>query len=320
MGLKAIILAAGKGTRMKSDILKVMHHVAGKPIVSHVLDTVFELDIDEVFVVVGHQSELVRQFIQHPKVKFVVQEEQLGTGHAVLQVEPFLKQYEDDNVLVLAGDCPLIEHETLSDMVAIHTESNASGTVLTASLDEPGSYGRILRGQMGTLVGIKEAKDCSPQEKDISEINTGVYAFQVKALFDALHKVSTNNTQNEYYLTDVIHLLKEAGDYVEAFHTPESDQIIGINTRMDLAKINQIIYQRNTLHFMQEGVTIVDPASTFIDSTVKIGADTIISPFCVIEGNTVIGQHCKIGSHTSIRNGHIPDNSVIPPLNWIDGH
>ncbi len=314
MGLKTIILAAGKGTRMKSEILKVLHHVAGKPILNHVLDAVLELGSDEIFIVVGHQGDQVRQQIQHPRVTFVEQLEQLGTGHAVLQVRPFLEKNPKDTVLVLAGDCPLIEEETLQNLLAIHSESNASGTVLTAQMAEPGSYGRILRGQMGTILGIKEAKDCSEDELEINEINTGVYAFKVGALFQQLGRVDTNNTQHEYYLTDVISLLKSSGDPISAYCTGDPDQVVGINTRMDLARINEIVYQRNNVHFMEEGVTIIDPISTFIDSTVVIGPDTIISPFTVIRGQTVIGPRCKIGPHCYLEDAVLDADTVSPPF------
>lgn len=318
MGLKAIILAAGKGTRMKSDLLKVLHHVAGKPILYHVLDTVLDLGVEEIFVVVGHQAQQVQTLISHPKVRFVEQAEQLGTGHAVLQVSPFLDN-PNDTVIVLAGDCPLIEESTLKNLLAIHQESNASGTVLTAQMQDPGSYGRIIRGQMGTVLGIKEAKDCSPEELGISEINTGVYAFKVGSMFKNLSKVDTNNTQKEYYLTDVIQWMKTSGEPVAAYCTEDPDQVVGINTRLDLAKINHIIYQRNNVYFMEQGVTILDPPSTFIDSTVTIGSDTIISPFTVIRGQTILGTHCKIGPHSFIENTTVPAETTLAPFTHLSG-
>lgn len=317
MGLKAVVLAAGKGTRMKSEILKVVHQVAGKPIINHVVDTVVELGAEDIYIVVGHQADLVKRNIQQKNTHFVYQEEQLGTGHAVLQVKPYLDLNKEDTLIILAGDCPLINEETLHNLIAIHEESNALGTVLTAMMDDPGSYGRILRGQMGTITGIKEAKDCSKEEKEIIEINTGVYAFQVKALFEHLEQVNTNNTQKEYYLTDVIHLLKEDGGAVASHCCENSNDVIGINTRADLARINQIIYQKNNHHFMQEGVTIIDPSTTFIDSTVQIGVDTIIEPFTIIRENSCIGSHCRIGSHSYIVNGTIANASQLAPYTHI---
>jgi bifunctional UDP-N-acetylglucosamine pyrophosphorylase/glucosamine-1-phosphate N-acetyltransferase len=314
MGLKAVILAAGKGTRMKSDVLKVAHGVAGKPIVSYVVETVSELDVSDIFLVVGHQAELLKSAISHPKVTYVLQEEQLGTGHAVMQVADHLDLYADDIVIVLAGDCPLIEDATLRNLIAIHGESNAAATILTTNMECPGTYGRILRGKMGTVLGIREAKDCSPDELQIKEVNTGVYVFQVQDLFKSLNQVTTNNAQREYYLTDVIQILKKNGQPIAAYRTERSDHAIGVNTRMDLAAINKILYRNNNLYFMQEGVTIVDPDSTFIDSTVCIGHDTIIQPFSVIQGNTHIGSRCVIGPHVFIKDAKIEDNSIIPPF------
>jgi bifunctional UDP-N-acetylglucosamine pyrophosphorylase/glucosamine-1-phosphate N-acetyltransferase len=315
MGIKAIVLAAGKGTRMKSDILKVLHHVAGKSVLNYVLDAILSLDVDEVYVVVGHKSEQVKSHINHPKVTFVEQIEQLGTGHAVMQVEPFLRgETKSSTMMVLAGDCPLVEKSTLTNLLATHKESNAAGTILTAELTDPGSYGRIVRGKMGTVLGIKEAKDCVPKELAIREINAGIYAFDERLLFESLKKVTTDNVQKEYYLTDVIQLLKGSGEAISAYCAEDADEVLGINTRMDLAKINQIVYQKNNLHFMEYGVTLIDPSSTFIDSTVTIGTDTIISPFTVIEGMTVIGPRCKIGPHSYLKNVVIDPDTIVPPF------
>ncbi|NDC83081.1 hypothetical protein EB093_05380 [bacterium] len=314
MTLNAIILAAGKGTRMKSDVLKVAHSVAGKPIVSYVVDTVSSLDIDQIFLVVGHQAELLKDAVKHPKMSYVTQSEQLGTGHAVLQVAPHISNSSDDTIIVLAGDCPLIESNTLRDLVASHTESNASVTILTTTMDIPGTYGRILRAKMGSISGIREAKDCTSDELAIHEVNTGVYVFNAACLFESLAQVTTNNAQKEYYLTDVIQILKSKGKVVSAFHTPRADHAIGVNTRMDLAAINKLLYRNNNLYFMHEGVSIVDPDSTFIDSTVEIGHDTIVHPFSVIHGHTKIGKGCVIGPHVYIRDGKIESNSVIPPF------
>lgn len=314
MALKAIILAAGKGTRMKSDVLKVAHSVAGKPIVSYVVDTVSAMDVTDIFLVVGHQADLLKKSVQDEKITYVLQEAQLGTGHAAQQVAPHLNAKSPDTILVLAGDCPLIEASTLRNLIAIHTESNAAVTILTTVMTDPGTYGRILRGKMGTVLGIREAKDCTAEELQVNEVNTGVYVFQVPDLFESLEDVTTNNAQKEYYLTDVIQILKKKRRAVSAYCTPRSDHAIGVNTRMDLAAINKILYQNNNLHFMQEGVTIVDPDTTFIDSTVMIGHDTIIHPFSVIQGQTKIGTGCVVGPHVYIRDGRIEHLSVIPPF------
>jgi len=315
----AIVLAAGKGTRMKSGRLKVAHEVAGKPIVGYVLDAVLAVGVSEVYLVVGHQAETLKQEIKHSKVTFVTQEQQLGTGHAVIQVAPyFTNETQKSTVIVLAGDCPLIKAKTLENLIAIHHESNAAVTVLTTKMASPGQYGRILRGRMGTLTGIKEAKDCTLKEREITEINTGIYAFDANLLFEHLGKLNTNNTQGEYYLTDIIHILKESGKVVSAYCMEDSDQAIGINTRMDLAKTNEILYQENNIHFMEHGVTIVDPKTTFIDSTVTIGQDTIIGPFTCIHGESKIGANCEIGPHCYIRNGIVEDHNIISPFTRIE--
>ena len=314
----AIILAAGKGTRMKSDKLKVLHQVAGKPIVSYVVDTVLELGFDEVLLVIGHQADEIKKQIQHPKVKFVIQEEQLGTGHAVMQAKPHLDKSPDNQVMVLAGDCPLITKQTLSELINTHNETNAEATILSTVVDDAANYGRILRGEMGSVIGIKEAKDCTKKELAIKEINTAIYMFQEKELVDSLGKISTNNKQGEYYLTDVIHILKEAGKAVSAYITEDADQTIGVNTRMDLSMINKVIYQRHNLELMKNGVTIIDPDTTFIDQHVQIGQDTVINPFTIIQGKTTIGKHSNIGPNSVIINATLDDNTSLPAFTKID--
>ena len=318
MKLSVIILAAGKGTRMKSEILKVIHQVAGKPIVNYVVDTVLKLGVHQIYMVVGHQAESVKRQFSSDLITFVEQKEQLGTGHAVMQVAPKLSP-EDETIIVMAGDCPLIQLETLRSLLEKHVESNSSATILTTNMDDPSTYGRILRGKMRTVIGIKEFKDCSNEEKEIKEINTGVYCFKKEDLVNSLKQINRNNTQNEYYLTDVIHILKDQGKHVSAYCTPYSNQALGINTRMDLAKISSIIYQQNNQYFMQEGVTIIDPATTFIDSTVKIGHDTIVYPFSMILGNTVIGKDCQVGPNAFVQNSTIEDHSLIPAFSNLVG-
>ncbi len=301
MSFKAIILAAGKGTRMKSEFLKVLHEVAGKPIVNYVIDTVKEVGVKEVILVVGHQAELVKNITSYTPITYAMQEEQLGTGHAVMQTEAYLSFQPDEEVIILAGDCPLISKETLENLIATHKESNSQATVLTTIMENPGSYGRILRGRMGSIKGIKEAKDCTPEEYDIKEINTGIYCFKSKFLFSALKKITNKNAQGEYYLTDVIQILKDEGDAVSAYCTPNHYEVLGINTRMDIAEINKIIYRKNNLHFMQEGVTIIDPETTYIDSTAKIGRDTIIYPFSFIKGQVEIAPNTVVEPYSYIK-------------------
>ncbi len=315
--LKAIILAAGKGTRMKSELLKVAHRVAGKPIINFVVDAVLEVPVQQAVLVVGHQAETIRQMTQHERVSYVFQSEQNGTGHAALMAEPEMTRDEDETIIVLAGDCPLIQTDTIRHLLDVHRETNAAASILTTRLPDPGSYGRVLRGRMGSVVGIREARDCTEAELKINEVNTGVYCFQSRLLFDALHQVRPDNSQHEFYLTDVIQILKTSGHAISAYCTPDSDQTLGINTRMDLARINQIIYQRNNQHFMQEGVTLLDPSTTFIDATVTIGRDTEIYPFSIISGNSVIGQNCRIGPHAVIQDSVLADHTVVLPFQHI---
>jgi len=311
MKIHAIILAAGKGTRMKSEMVKVAHEAAGKPIVNHVIDTLNSLSINEINLVIGHQAELVKQITAYARPTYVLQTEQLGTGHAVMQVEPIYHGADDDIVMVLAGDCPLIEANTLKKLMDIHTTSQASASILTTIMADPGNYGRMLRNEKGTVIGIKEAKDCSSEERKINEINTGIYCFQAKTLFDSLKKITNQNAQKEYYLTDVIHILTQEGSTIAAHITQNPAEVIGINTRMELAEINQIIFNKNNLSLMKNGVTIIDPSSTFIDSSVSIGADTIIYPFTIIQGRTTIGTNSKIGPYTFLKDTQLPDKSCV---------
>jgi bifunctional UDP-N-acetylglucosamine pyrophosphorylase / glucosamine-1-phosphate N-acetyltransferase len=307
--VKAIVLAAGKGSRMKSNKIKVAHYVGGKPIVKYLIDTLDELDVKDIYLVVGHQFEVLKKELDNPRITWVMQEEQLGTGHAVMQADSFFNNRK--TVLVLPGDCPLVSKETISLLIKHHEYYKASATVLTANMEEPGNYGRILRDKNEFVKAIKEAKDCKKEELEIKEINTGIYLFDSEKLFDALKRVNNQNAQKEYYLTDVVAILRKDKDQVAAFCTENSHEIIGINTRLELAKINKRIFKENNTKKMLDGVTILDPDTTFIDSTVEIGCDTIIEPFTIIKGETKIGKNCHLGAHSYIENANIKDNSII---------
>ena len=315
--VSAIILAAGKGTRMKSDLLKVAHEVAGKPILHYVIESVLGVPADRVFVVVGHQSEHIKSITVFPRLSFVLQEAQLGTGHAVSQAALYFRPKKNETVFVLAGDCPLLRTETLTNLLSAHSESNSAATILTTKMKDPGTYGRIIHGKMGSVVGIREAKDCSPEELQINEINTGAYCFESEMLFKALQSVKPNNSQKEYYLTDVIGILHEWGHPVGSYCSDSPDEAIGINTRQDLAAINQIIYSRNTETFMKNGVTIVDPRTTLIDSTASIGTDTVIYPFSSVLGHSKVGKHCQIGPNACIQNGSVLDYERVLPFKHV---
>ena len=311
--MKAIILAAGKGSRMKSDRLKVLHEVAGKCVLSYVVDTVETLPVDEIIIVIGHQAEAVEATIKNNKITFVTQHEQKGTGHAVMQVKDAMSIQQKENVLVLAGDCPLIQKSTLESLMAHHQETHADATILTTCMDDPGSYGRILRGEGGHVTGIQEAKDCSQDMLQIKEINTGAYLFDSEQLFEALTHITDKNTQGEYYLTDVIKIINNNGGTISGYCTERKSEAIGINTRQDLGEINTILYAQNNDFWMSNGVTIIDPKTTYIDSTVTIGEDTIIYPCSTITGDTVIGKSCEIGPNIYLTGERVPENSQIKP-------
>ena len=284
--LLVLILAAGKGTRMKSRKAKVLHQVGGASLVEHVVATARSVS-SSVSVVIGHQAETVRALM--PEVSFVEQKEQLGTGHAVMVAREQLSAHKGD-LLVLPGDVPLISSETLKAFIAFHTQGGYAASVMTADVDDPHGYGRIVRRGDNELKSIVEHRDATPEILKISEINSSIYVFNTPALFEALTQVRNENSQSEYYLTDVIGILGAQGRKVGAFKSPRADEILGINTRKELAAIDRIMRRRKCESLMADGVTIIDPDSTFIDAEVQIGADTVIHPSVQIHGKTIIGE------------------------------
>ncbi|MBX3474249.1 MAG: bifunctional N-acetylglucosamine-1-phosphate uridyltransferase/glucosamine-1-phosphate acetyltransferase [Planctomycetes bacterium] len=299
--LKVVILAAGKSTRMKSATPKVLHKVAGLPMLRWVLDQALSMNPQQVVVVVGHESVRVRKaFDGMPQVVFVTQEPQQGTGHAVMQARQHLSGFDGD-VAVLCGDVPLTRHETLAALLAAH--AGHSATVLTTRLEKPGSYGRIVRDSAGRVGAIVEAKDLKPGQAEIREINSGTYIFHAPSLLACLDLLTTNNAQGEYYLTDVIHHLAAQGKPVAAHLCPDSREVLGINTRVDLAQCDVVARARVTEDLMLDGVTILDPANTYIEAGVTIGRDTTVYPFSAIHAGVEIGQHCEIGPFAHLRAG-----------------
>ncbi|MFW6306438.1 MAG: bifunctional UDP-N-acetylglucosamine diphosphorylase/glucosamine-1-phosphate N-acetyltransferase GlmU [Bacillota bacterium] len=312
----SVILAAGKGTRMKSDTIKVLHTVAGVPMIKHVVENVSEFCSD-IVVVIGHQGEKVSNtFNETEKINFVTQEKQLGTGHAVIQAKEYIKDF-DGTVLVLYGDTPLLKCSTLRELVRKHENAEAACTVLTAIVDNPQGYGRIVRTGNQSINKIVEEKDADQDEKTIKEINSGVCCFNSKMLLEALENLDNDNVQGEYYLTDTIGYLSRKGHVIMPLVVDDNNDIIGINDRVNLAKAEKIMRQRINKKHMDNGVTIIDPDTTYIDSQVKIGYDTIIYPFTYIEGKSIIGDHCVVGSHSRIVSGlvgnyvNIKDHSII---------
>ena len=309
MNYSAVILAAGKGVRMHSQMPKVLHRVAGKPMIWYVVKAAKEAGIDDIILVVGHGREMVEEALAGENLRFVVQEQQLGTGHALMQAQGSIDP--TNTLLVLAGDTPLLEGKTLKKLLNFHQQQQARATVLSGLLPDPYGYGRIIRQADGGLERIVEEKDASPEEKEIAEINTGMYCFQAGAVFAALSQVERSNAQGEYYLTDVLPILKNDGHKVAVLATDEVDQIHGINDRIQMASAEAIIRQRHNYELMKNGVTIMAPDTIFIDSAVKIGIDTVIYPFTIIEGQTVIGENCTIGPYTRINDSSIGNDVVI---------
>lgn len=307
--ITSLILAAGKGTRMKSKLPKVLHRVGGKPMVERVLDTVKELGTERNVVIIGFGGEAVHAYLGDA-AEFVVQEEQNGTGHAVKQAQPLLGDYKG-TIILLCGDTPLVTAETLAALVKEHKETGAAATVLTASFEDPTGYGRIIRDAEGRVIRIVEQKDGKPEELAVHEINTGMYAFDSEKLWPCLSNLSADNAQGELYITDVVGILVAAGERVSAYMTLANEEALGVNSRAQLAEAERLLRERTHKRLMAEGVTLLDPATTYVDSSVVVGRDTILYPGTVLEGNTVIGENCEIGPYTRLTNVTVGDDNVI---------
>ncbi|MEN6412159.1 MAG: bifunctional UDP-N-acetylglucosamine diphosphorylase/glucosamine-1-phosphate N-acetyltransferase GlmU [Veillonellales bacterium] len=307
--LLTVILAAGKGTRMKSALPKVLHTVGGKPMVQQVLDAANQAGSSRNIVVVGFGADQVEEVIG-TQAEFVVQEQQLGTGHAVRQAERLLTDF-NGTVMVLCGDTPLLEGKTLAELYAAHQAAGAAATVLTARMPDPAGYGRVIRDDSGRVLKIVEQKDANPAELAVNEVNTGIYCFDREALFEALAAINCANQQGEYYLTDVIGILTGQKAKVGAVVAEDYQQTLGINSRLQLAAAEKILRRRKLNEVMENGVTIMDPDSTFIDAEVTIEPDTVIYPFTWLEGATTIGRGCSIGPGTRIQNTKIGDEVTL---------
>ena len=299
----AVILAAGKGTRMQSKLYKVLHKVCDRTMVELVLDSLNDLEMEDVITVVGHGAERVKEVLGE-RTKFVLQEEQLGTAHAVKMAKEEL-QDKEGTTIVMYGDTPLIRPETINSMLDHHENTNAKATVLTAIADDPFAYGRIIRDVNGKLVKIVVEKDATEQEKKIKEINSGIYCFDNKLLFEMLEKVKNDNNQGEYYLPDVLALIREQKEIIETYLCDDFDETFGVNDRVALAYAENVMRNRINTKHMLAGVTLVDPTNTYIAPNAVIGRDTTIYPNVTIKSNTVIGEDCQIKPNSYLENAQI---------------
>lgn len=307
--LIAVILAAGEGKRMKSKNSKVTHKACGRALVEWVVKAVDEAGIKESVVVVGHRADQVRECLGD-KVCYAEQATQLGTGHAVMQAEKYLKG-RDGYVFVLNGDAPLITSDTISKTIEFHRKNKYSATVLTAEIEDPTGYGRILRNDAGDVCRIVEHKDASSEERAVKEINSGMYCFTIKDLLQALAELSNDNSQGEYYLTDTLEILIHKGLRVGAVKVENTDEILGINDKLQLSQIGEIFKKRILRRNMLSGVSVMDAATTYIDDQVEIGMDTVIYPGTILEGNTKIGEGCIIGPASRLVNAEVGDDVEI---------
>ena len=305
-----VVLAAGKGTRMTSALPKVLHRAAGLPLIDHVLRAADSIAPKSVVVVVGHEADQLKSALgPRPGLSFALQEPQLGTGHALLQAEPMLGGASGTLVL-LYGDVPLLTASSVVALVQAHRERRAAATVLTAIVPDPTGYGRIVRDARG-IAAIVEHKDASPEEREIREINSGVYVFELAPLFGALREIGSSNAQGEFYLPDLVRIYRGRGLAVETVALEDSREILGVNSRKELAEVSAILRTTKIDQLMASGVTIIDPATTYIEPDVAVGIDTIIHPGVYLEGQTRVGARCEIHSGVRVVNTSIDDGVVI---------
>lgn len=310
--IKSIILAAGKGTRMKSDTPKVLHTIFDKTLVGYVIDAVNNTGLaDENFVIVGHQAERVEEYINenYDNAKCVLQSPQLGTGHAVSMALPYLKDF-DGEVIILCGDTPLITSETIKEFVEYHRDNKSDLTVMSAIFENPTNYGRIIRNQDGSLNSIVEEKDATPEQKTVKEINAGIYCINWAKIKPAFNELTSNNAQGEYYLTDIIKWGNEKNLSVNAYTLKNNEEIFGINSKTHLAEATKMLNNKIVQKHLDNGVQIIDPATTWISPETEIGADTVIYPSCYINGKNKIGKHCKIGPFAHLRGDVVLEDYV----------
>lgn len=316
--VSALVLAAGKGTRMKSDRAKVLHEVFFAPMIHHVVEAVDSLGLGKVVVVTGHQREQVEKSLSDYDVVFAEQKEQLGTGHAVLAGEHILKN-RGGSVLILCGDTPLIQTDTLKELLIDHTAKKAELTVMTTVLDNPTNYGRVVTAEDGAVARIVEEKDATSAELRICEVNTGIYCAANRFLFDTLRQVGTDNKQGEVYLTDIVEIAGRAGHAVNRYICNDPEEVLGVNSRVELARAHASLSLRRNTELMLAGVTLMKPETISIEKTAMIGRDTTIYPHVLISGNSVIGSGCTMHPFTVIKDCRIPDGISVGSFSCLMG-
>lgn len=311
----AIILAAGRSTRMTGGKPKVLHDVCGRPMLYFVLQACRLAGVDRVAVVVGHGKEQVKEaFSAEGAIEWIEQKEQKGTGHAVLCCRRAFSDFEG-TILVIAGDMPLVTRVTLAELLEAREKSGDAVSLATTVLDDPTGYGRIIRDDEGRLLGILEHRECSPEQLDIHEVNPSYYAFDAKRLFKALKDLGANPSTGEYFITDVVHALREKGEGVSATATVPAEEAMGVNSRLDLALVARAMQDRIQLALMNDGVSIVDPDNTWIEAEAAVGADTVVFPFSFIGAGAKVGCDCRIGPFGSVGTGEeVTDGTVVAPM------
>ena len=313
-----VVLAAGQGTRMKSSLPKVLHPIAGRPMIERVLETANAVNPSTITLIVGYKAELVRDRLGKRQImEFALQEPQLGTAHALQQAEPMLAG-RSGSLILLSGDVPLLRPNTLKRLLETHRGSGAAATVVTATVDRPYGYGRIVRTR-GRIARIVEERDASPTQRQIKEINSGIYAFDLGPLFDALRGIASQNAQGEFYLTDLIAIYRRRKLPVETLLVENAQEIRGINSRSELAEVSRLVRQKKNEELMAAGVTFIDPATTYVDPEAEIAADTVLHPGVVIEGRTRIGAACEIQAYVRISDSEIGDRVTINSFCLISG-
>ncbi|MCJ7581963.1 MAG: bifunctional UDP-N-acetylglucosamine diphosphorylase/glucosamine-1-phosphate N-acetyltransferase GlmU [Candidatus Aminicenantes bacterium] len=308
--LHALILAAGKGTRFKSEKIKVLHNLMGKSMIRIVLDSVSRLKPEKIHIVIGYQLDAVKAETAGDHINCIVQKEQKGTGHAVLSAKSVLREEGDKDLLVMNGDLPLIRTETLRPFLTFHQKMNNSLTFMTAEPENPFGFGRVFKTEKGGFFVIEE-KDATSAQKKIKEVNVGIYLFNIKDLFRALPKISNRNKKGEYYLTDIVEIMSLEGMKVGKFKTDYREEVVGVNDRFELALAADVLRNRKIESLTASGVTVYDPKTTWIDFDVKVGRDTILYPSVILEGKTVIGSGCKIYPFSHIIDSKIGDRTKV---------